>query len=260
MRNREQSNYNREEDVSGGEDNVESKIEVGDLLRDIKERGYKFFDVEKIKEDLSERGIENQDIEVATDLMSCMAGLDDGTGAKGDVTLEFSVAENEFGDVAGFSESKKDVADTYVVYAKGITDNILKTVSKIPEMDFDGNPVANYDSWEKPTLEEILVSVASHEVRHRLQRHELSMIRPEDVGDMEDSPLKGIVEYVGLLFEEERRQYEEEERSEEYIDHKTNSLEFDARVIEIMILINLHSGADREELQRLLKLQVDHKN
>jgi len=260
MKSREQFSPDGEDsilDKEMGQEIIEKeKMSAESILSEVKERGSKFFDLEGVRDGLSEKGIEDKDIEVATDLMACIASIDKDTGIGGDLSLEFSIAENEFKDVAGFSALKENNKEGYTVYAKGISDNILKITNRIPKIDSNGTTVGSYDDWEKPTISELLTSVAIHEVRHRLQDHKFPIIDPEEARSCNDSLLRSIGEYVGLLFEEERKQYYGEKRSAEYIEHKTNPLEFDARVVEIMTLIKLHSGMAKEDLQGLLKLKA----
>ncbi len=258
MRNIEQLNIEREDPILDQDDEKEAtkeeRINTESFLADLKERGSKFFDSEGVKKGLLEKGIEHEDVQVATDLMSCIASINESLGIKEDLSLNFSISQNEFGDVAGFSSSDKE-KDGYVVYARGISSNILESIHKIPQVDDKGFPVGGYSDWDKPTMEEILISTATHEARHRLQHHKSSIINPEKIKKYDNNLLRSVAKYVNLIFEEEIKQYHREKRSEEYIEHKTNRSEFDARVIEVMTLIKLHSGTTKEDLQGLLNLQ-----
>ena len=255
MRSREQLNPDRDapvldQDIEQGAQEKE-KMSAESILMDLKERGNRFFDSEGVRDGLLEKGIEDKDIRAAIDLMACIASLDEGTGIKGDLSLKFSVAPNEFGDIAGCLNDEEG----YAVDVRGISDNIFESIHRIPGVDNEGNPIGSYDDWEKPTMAELLISVAAHEVRHRLQQHGLPMINAEKIKDYDDSLFKDIAEHVSSLLEEEERQYKKENRSAEYIERKTSPLELDARVIEMMTLIKLHSGTTKEDLQRLLKFQ-----
>ena len=112
MRNIEQLNIEREDPILDQDDEKEAtkeeRINTESFLADLKERGSKFFDSEGVKKGLLEKGIEHEDVQVATDLMSCIASINESLGIKEDLSLNFSISQNEFGDVAGFSSSDKE--------------------------------------------------------------------------------------------------------------------------------------------------------
>jgi len=212
--------------------------------------GSQLFSRKKASERLASRGIQICDVRTAMDLMACLAFLTRAASTR-NVICNFSPHESKLEDIAGYS-SLEDGEASYTVYVPGISTNLSKAWERIPCMDGRGKPIGTFEDWPNPTLEELLIAVAVHEVRHLLQ----DFISAEYGKKSRSQRLRGAIEYVGLLFEEERNGWLKEERSSEFIERRTNQREFEARVIEMLSLIDVHSGTTAQKLVRLLKIKV----
>lgn len=87
-----------------------------------------------------------------------------------------------------------------------------------------------YEDLPSPTLEELLVGIAAHEVRHRVQRHFLiDLLSPDIPQDVTNQYIQGLIRYRKIAFEVEPPKG----------DYR---LEFDAKAIEYMIVEMWHFG------------------
>ena len=110
----------------------------------------------------------------------------------------------------------------------------------------------------RPTWEELLVHIAAHEVRHRVQRDcSLKKFSPESANLVKDEFLKKIIRFNELVFEESRNIYIVENKSKTYIKGRINRAEFDARVIERLVAAKIdgkNAYSLREEIVSIIKM------
>jgi hypothetical protein len=97
-------------------------------------------------------------------------------------------------------------------------------------------PSAGKEWEELPpfTEESIIVGIAAHEVRHRVQKEfQIEMIKPEDAENTSDPELKALIRFLAKVFEK----YPPDLPSPKLVEE-----EFDATVIEWMIAKLWHEG------------------
>ncbi len=222
------------------------------LVRQITASGSRLFPRERASETLVKEGFRIGDVSASMNLMACIAFLTRAVPGvpKHDVVCHFSRRESPFGDIAGYFPLKTKGAG-YVVYVPGISKRLGER-NRIPQMDGQGKPIGNYKDWPKASMEERLITIASHEVRHFLQ----DLIFRDKARRPRSSHLRSVMEYIALRFGEERRIWVREGKSPEFIERRTSQREFDAQVIETMVLISVHSGTTVRELIRLLRKRI----
>lgn len=123
---------------------------------------------------------------------------------------------------------------------------------------------SSYDDCPHPLNDEILIRVAAHEVRHRLQKHSIRKFKRMHVHSVKHPFLRKVIRWVHLLFVEDAKIYREEGKSKKFIRHKINPLEFDAKVIECCIEAvvqgkeilgkDIHLLSDRRFVKKLLSI------
>lgn len=124
-------------------------------------------------------------------------------------------------------ENTEDGIEHYQIFGYGIDEEIKKELEKRIIL-LKGKKKINYQSLPKITLEELLIGIAAHEVRHRVQHHfPIELISYEILEDIANSYVKGLIEFIKLLFEQEPPEG----------DYKQ---EFDAKSIEYMIIEMWH--------------------
>ena len=114
------------------------------------------------------------------------------------------------------------------------SENLEKTIAF--ELKRRRCPSAGKEWEELPpfTEESIIVGIAAHEVRHRVQKEfQIEMIKPEDAENTSDPELKALIRFLAKVFEK----YPPDLPSPKLVEE-----EFDATVIEWMIAKLWHEG------------------
>ena|SRR3989338_9478331 len=103
---------------------------------------------------------------------------------------------------------------------------------------------------------QFLISVAAHEVRHRIQHDNLiRKFSPEDAKLIDDPLLRLIIEFYEMEFEEREKIYRREKRPEEFIREKLSPKEFDATVIEKFVANKMNEKFTKKPRPTLLDLK-----
>ncbi len=111
----------------------------------------------------------------------------------------------------------------------------------------------------KPTWNELIIPIAAHEVRHRVQTdRSVKQFSSESSEMIEDDLLRSIVEYNGLVFQEEYAIYFRENRSEDFIGKRLSLKEFDAKVAEQLVANMIHrkDAYSFKEIASAIQLQA----
>lgn len=128
-------------------------------------------------------------------------------------------------------ENAEDGIEHYQIYGYGV-DKVIneerkKRVILLQELK---RKEYEYEDLPKLTLEEILIGLAAHEVRHRVQYHlPIELLSLELLDEIDNSYVRGLIDFIKLL-------YEEEPPKGDY------NLEFDAKSIEYMVIEMWHWG------------------
>ena len=106
----------------------------------------------------------------------------------------------------------------------------------------------------------MLVSVAAHEVRHRVQ-HDCSLKKfsSGSANLIKDGLSKSIIEFEESVFEEDRKTYIKENKSKAFIRGRINQKEFDASVIGLLVANKIHrknAYSLREEITSIIKMSA----
>jgi hypothetical protein len=129
-------------------------------------------------------------------------------------------------------------------------ENLEKTIAF--ELKRRRCPFAGKD-WEELspfTREEIIIGMAAHEVRHRVQKEfQIEMIKPEDAKNISDSELKALIRFLAKVFE----------RYPPDLPPSKLKEEFDATVIEWIVAKLWHEGK-RDILKLVTIIKEDGKN
>lgn len=213
--------------------------------------------LKKIRKELKEKGAKTEDIRVALAMLVCLEALDRLVFPENPATINFSIRKHRFGYPIVYHPNK-DTETRYSIYLDGIA-GFFQEEKKGGGLYI---PMGSKNQFRpiKPTLKELLVHIAAHEVRHRVQ-HDcfLKKFSPRSANLIRDGLLKLIIEFEGLVFEESRKIYIRENRSKAYIKDRTNRKEFDASVIERLVAKMIHrknAYSLREEIVSVIKMQA----
>lgn len=200
------------------------------MFNKIVKEGKKCIDLRAIKKKLRKKGINKQDIKTSIELMSCIAYFDNILFEKR-AMLFFVYGKQE--EVAGFKEDQ----EIYYVVSRGISRRI-KERSKIILFKEDGSSF-NYQDLPNISREQYLINIASHEVRHRMQKTNIKMF-------FEEIHSKKINSYINFFKLEIKKKYSN--------DIEKIKAEIDARVIGELVLCVLHKKCVLTKITDIIKL------
>ena len=116
--------------------------------------------------------------------------------------------------------------------------------------------------WQKcmrkdRTRNEVLLLIAAHEVRHRMQA-KLSGFRMFSADSKGGDPfLRRIIRLVEACFANTRQAMKRDGKTAAFIELRTNAEEFDSNVIEELLLHRMSDAMSRSEFAKILFLQPD---
>jgi len=200
-----------------------------------------------LKKQLIEHGMESDDINSAFELMACITGINKIIFDENEIPLTF-VPEESY-TVAGYCSLSKNPNESYQVFVKNCG-KILEDRAGIL-LDEVGNQ-QNFSLTQK----EILLRVAIHEVRHRLQYQKgFKFLSVENISDERNVLLKGYMNYFKNSLEIAKKLYRKKGETEEMIKEKINSLEFDSEVIANFAINEIRKGISLEDLIKIIQHQ-----
>ncbi len=132
------------------------------------------------------------------------------------------IAESEDGEIYKMGEH-------YIIYGFGLDQRITQEKEKRIMLFRESEMPKKSKDLPQFTLEEVLVAIASHEVRHRFQNHfPNDLFSPVDVGRTNNPHLKRLIEYTTLLCKG--------------ISPEHYEIEIDASLIEHLVVEKWHWG------------------
>jgi len=143
--------------------------------------------------------------------------------------------------------------ETYNIYIPS-----TKRIQRRPIISFDKNGKIPYEEYKDipiATKEEVLISVAAHEVRHRLQYNNLvEPIKRNSVS--RNKKVNGFIQYNAIELEWMRKFFCQNNYPEEFIKNRMSNEEFDASLIELIILSQIRDNASVEKVIKTLKMEI----
>lgn len=109
----------------------------------------------------------------------------------------------------------------------------------------------------KNSIENSLICIAAHEVRHRLQfKNDFPLFSMGNSENINEVPILSEYAYYceECLFPEIEKSLRKKGKPEEYIRSRTDKLELDANIIEYTVASKIHRGADIDEIIEIIKL------
>lgn len=212
--------------------------------------------LQEIRENLKREGAKKEDIKLALAIMVRLETLDGMVFPENPVTINFSIKRHRFGYVAGHFPDKSSET-RYNIYLCGLVAS-LKEWKNSKSLWIPGNRKDR--RLVRLTWDELLVSIAAHEVRHRVQfDYPLRKFSPRSSSLVKDEPLRSIIEFNELEFEERYKIYIREKKSKTFISERINRKEFDASTIERLVahmVHRKHAYSLRKEIVAAIKLQA----
>lgn len=153
---------------------------------------------------------------------------------------------------AMYTHPRLSGGDYYTVFAKGLHKYLDSENKDILFIDVKKDGHINFPSHLRSlnSFTPLLLAIACHEVRHRMQCHHKIKFFVQDLTTKEKSKLLEVsLDYVKLLFDEVRKT---SRKKQSLIKLQTDRHEADAVTIETMVLQNLGSG--NQEYIPLLQL------
>tara|TARA_B100001971_G_C18215420_1_gene553486 strand:+ start:238 stop:957 length:720 start_codon:yes stop_codon:yes gene_type:complete len=221
-----------------------------DLLHRRDKKTSSFKDIKKIRKELKEEGFDKDDIEIVLKLTKRISYLDKRIFPDNPAEFCF-VRKNPEEFFAGFIKPRKNSKKrTYNIYIIGLA-KMLRKEKSIGWVLIREQKTRWRSRIIKYTWEVLLLSIAAHEVRHRIQ-HDLSIkkLSPNDTDLVDDKFLGAIISFNETYFSECRIG-----KSVKYINERLNPKEFDAKVIGRLVQHKVHKNSlkSSQDWSRLLK-------
>ena len=151
--------------------------------------------------------------------------------------------------------------DYYTVFVKNLGSGIREGGNElIFEKRKNGSiKILPPEKFTTPTPRTILVALACHEVRHRMQLHGKIKFLMQNLPESRRSPLlRESLSYITFLFADIRKEAEKNGAGAQFIARSTTDFrELDAMVLEIMVMHTLKSGDPPSEVLPLLELGIE---
>jgi len=211
--------------------------------------------LQEIRKNLKKKGAKKEDIKIGLVILDRLQGLDSMVFPENPATINFSVAKHRFGYPVAHHPNKNSET-RYSIYLDGIA-AFFKEEKKRRCLWIAGNRKGR--KLLRPTWEELIVPVAAHEVRHRVQCGSLKKFSPRSSNLIKNDPLRSIIEFNELEFKERYKIYIRENKSKIFIRDRINRKEFDASTIERLVASMIHrenAYSLREEIASTIKLQA----
>lgn len=199
------------------------------------------------------KGQKEADTIMSLKLMACIGAIDRLIFDGKPITLNFSTRPNRYGHFAGYSKATKTHGESYEVTVSGIAKTMKGELKA--RVTMLGKKSPPYYDLPKASLEEILIGVAIHEVRHRMQYQPGIKTFSRKYYSYAGGKLRRYINFTKLLFREERKVYVKEGKSVGFIRDRMKKTEFDAKLIEIIAVTRIHNGVSINELKSLINLQ-----
>ena len=210
------------------------------------------FPINDIREGLKERGLNKTDIETGINIMACIVFFDKLLFPKERIeNFQFCYLKVK-GSFAAYCHSDSGFCskEIYQVRVKDLKDNLSEYNQPVISFKRDGIPDYRLcKEYPKANCKEKILSIAAHEVRHRVQK-KMNVLLFEKDKTYANRRIDGYVFYCKGSFENGHEQ--------PYSDCSEKILkeEFDARVIDHMVLWAAHEGIDPYDLYWVIGIGV----
>jgi hypothetical protein len=145
--------------------------------------------------------------------------------------------------------------EIYGIYIPGT--KIIKE-RKVISFDKNGVMIPDVDEYKdvpNATKEEQLMSIAAHEVRHRLQ-YNIMVLPITGNNFFRNEKLNSFIKYNQFDIGCKEEIYRENNGSEEFIKSRINNKEFDASLIELIVLSQIHNNESVENVLKTLRMSM----
>jgi len=211
---------------------------VNKLFKEIVKAGMKkldkVVDIKYIKKRLKKRGISKTDIEISLNLMACMFFFDSKIFPKDKIGHCSFCQGKSIKDFAAYNHPSdgNHPLEMYEVRVRKLFKDIKKHATMIVIFDKLGNPVINNRNKSlKISYKYLVLSIAVHEVRHRLQKNKIKMFTEDK--EYTDPQIISLIK-LG------------------WVDH-SNAREFDASLVAALSLWIIHDGTSKQKLCKIIK-------
>ena len=213
---------------------------------------------------VGENEITEEDIRVAWKASNAIQNLDHKLFPDKSIPAALNRQKSAHDNNACYVKPQEGAEEQYVIYVPGFAQALEAATSYkllfVLEEDGSVNARSLEDSSEPVvTVDELILGIAGHEVRHHIQHHwpNLVMFSPEHIQSINDDPLlKEILKFNIILREADAEVCRERGESEEYIAERSGQMEYDAGVIENLILAKLDECLTIEDWANIVKSQL----
>lgn len=202
--------------------------------------------IERVRSALKVKGMSKGEIKTAISLMSCIIYLDYLVFPNNRIWDCAFVYVKPDQSIAGYNHPSYGQYPTekYFVIVKDILEE-FKVRNRII-LYGRGEEEWSYNDLPFQSYQQLMISVAAHEIRHRFQcNSNMRMFFADDLYD--DVQINRYVFYTKKRFE--RGDYSEVE------DSALRAAEFDARVVEKLVLFVLNDGADETRVRDTIRIE-----
>lgn len=203
-------------------------------------------------------GLDQKDIDVATFLGSSICTVDRVVfGEKAIKTpVQIGTIKNNFDDNATYFPPTPERDEQYWVWTPGI------------KKKFDGqleahNIFTTAFFGKRVGLQSACIAIACHEVRHRVQQHRLQGVNffKNEAQKSQNQLLNRILDFVWRRMRIHKKILYDKKEKRAVIDYRVGDMEFDAQVVEFLLLAQWVSTAiahseDTEEFETFLRQVV----
>jgi hypothetical protein len=248
------------------EQNHREKVEINEPLESkelfdlLASAGLKGFRPEFIQE-LEESGAEKEDVDLATKFMACLAVVN-RLVFNDKVELVFSTGEKEPENFVQYSPKKEGKYDeNYWISVKHFGKVIRMQMGENREVFLDENGCLTRKGAPVVSLEENLLGIAVHEVRHRLQHKSgIKLIGRGDKVICDGVPVDDefITLQANFMNSQRKKLKESGVLDESSLERKADKKELDAIIIEKMAVSRLHNRKiSLEQLKQIAMIEPE---
>jgi|GEM_PF-2723595 len=207
--------------------------------------GKGFVSVNMIREELENRKVPKADTEMALTLMGCIAAVNHRFFSGVPVLFRFSSKRSSQGFLAEFNPFTRRQREGYSVYAEDLAQLIKERTAyeRVMALDERGCLLYDYEMAPRPSLEEVLMGIGLHEVRHRLFHHNqvsrITLGYAKEKGDLE---LETAIRLNRSVVKSKKELYRNEGRSTYFIRRRSGWDELGAMVVEDLAILKMRQG------------------
>ena len=221
---------------------------------------------EDFERELEQSGLEKEDIALATKFMMCLATVNQLV-FQDRAELIFSTNKEKSENFVQYLPEKKEIDqdESYWINVKFFGQTIREIVgeNRTVFLDEAGHLIKSEEEAPPVSLEELLLGIAVHEVRHRLQKKKgIKLIGPSSKVFFEGNQIDD--EFINLqssfISGQKKKLKSRGDVKEGLLERKTGSEELDAVIIEKIAVSRLyHRKTSLEQLRQLISIEPEDK-